>query len=221
MTPNPAIFAPLLIASLVLFCVQLLPPLLPGRPGPAGGPLRQHRAAGSGTCSVYAFGQKRVVSKPFGVNHFVIFWSFLILLLANGEFLVNGLFPAVRLALLPAPLYHGSCCCSSTSSRCWPWRASPSPSAGGSSSPPVPGHRLRQGQKPRGVPDPRLHRPADARLLRPARRRDRPGAGAGRRLHAGLQRWSPGCLPPCPLSSRSPLGSLVLVAPCHRCCWLS
>ncbi|MBU5637564.1 (Fe-S)-binding protein [Geomonas sp. Red69] len=56
---------------------------------------------------VYAVGQKRVVSRPFGLNHGVIFWAFLVLALANLEFLVSGIFPAVSFALLPAPL-HGA-----------------------------------------------------------------------------------------------------------------
>ena len=55
---------------------------------------------------LYAFGQKRVVSRLFGLNHFVIFWSFLILLLANGEFLVSGLFPQLTWANTPPALYH-------------------------------------------------------------------------------------------------------------------
>jgi Fe-S oxidoreductase len=50
---------------------------------------------------LFAFGQKRVLARPFGVNHFVIFWSFLILLAANGDFLVSGLIPGVGLRLLP------------------------------------------------------------------------------------------------------------------------
>jgi len=54
----------------------------------------------------YAFGQKRVIKRPFGVNHFVLFWAFIFLLLANGEFLLEGLFPSVSFALLPAPLHH-------------------------------------------------------------------------------------------------------------------
>jgi Fe-S oxidoreductase len=43
----------------------------------------------------YAFGQRRVVKKPFGVNHFVLFWAFMLLLFSNGEFLLNGLAPNV------------------------------------------------------------------------------------------------------------------------------
>ena len=54
---------------------------------------------------VYAFGQKRVVKRPFGVNHSVIFWAFLVLALANGEFLISGIFPGISFALLPAPLH--------------------------------------------------------------------------------------------------------------------
>ncbi len=51
---------------------------------------------------VFAFGQKRVVARPFGINHSVLFWSFLVLLLANGEFVVGGLFPSLSFQRLPA-----------------------------------------------------------------------------------------------------------------------
>ena len=56
---------------------------------------------------VYAFGQKRVVKGPFGLNHSVIFWAFLVLALANGEFLLAGVFPGASFALLPEPA-HGA-----------------------------------------------------------------------------------------------------------------
>ena len=56
---------------------------------------------------VYAFGQKRVIKRPFGINHGVIFWAFLVLALANGEFLVAGAFPSLSFALLPEPI-HGA-----------------------------------------------------------------------------------------------------------------
>src|SRR6185369_8824413 len=56
---------------------------------------------------VDAIGQRRVARRPFGFNHMVIFWSFLILVLANGEFLVQGIFPDFSLGLfLPAPFHH-------------------------------------------------------------------------------------------------------------------
>lgn len=42
---------------------------------------------------LYAFGQRRVVGRRYGWNHFVIFWAFLILLVANTEFLLSGLAP--------------------------------------------------------------------------------------------------------------------------------
>jgi Fe-S oxidoreductase/nitrate reductase gamma subunit len=54
---------------------------------------------------VYAFGQKRVIKRPFGINHSVIFWAFLVLALANGEFLVSGVFPNLSFALLPEPVH--------------------------------------------------------------------------------------------------------------------
>jgi len=54
----------------------------------------------------YAFGQRRVVSRPFGINHFVLFWSFMLLLIANSEFLLHGLFPGyISLSGLPDGVY--------------------------------------------------------------------------------------------------------------------
>lgn len=52
----------------------------------------------------YVFGQKRVLEKPYGSNHFIIFWSFMLLLLANGEFLVKGLIPVLSLDSLPVAI---------------------------------------------------------------------------------------------------------------------
>jgi len=48
-----------------------------------------------------------VINKPFGFNHFFIFWSFMILLFANAEFLINGIFPRISFALLGDGVYHG------------------------------------------------------------------------------------------------------------------
>jgi Fe-S oxidoreductase len=47
------------------------------------------------TMLVYAFGQKRVATSryKFGFNHFLIFWTFLVLLVANAEFVFSGVFP--------------------------------------------------------------------------------------------------------------------------------
>lgn len=101
MTPNPSIFAPLLLASLAVFAWGVwkrLSLISLGQPEDRNGSL--------GDMFRYAFGQKRVVAKPFGINHFVIFWSFMILMVANTEFILNGLFPqTIKLIKLPFELY--------------------------------------------------------------------------------------------------------------------
>jgi Fe-S oxidoreductase len=61
----------------------------------AGGIIRRIR-----TMLVYAFFQKRVVSEGFGFNHLFLFWGFVVLFVANAEFVVSGLFPSVSLRLL-------------------------------------------------------------------------------------------------------------------------
>ena len=106
MTPNSALFTPLFIGALIFFavsCYRRFSLITLGQPegrlDNIGGRIRE--------TLLYAFGQKRVAARPFGVNHVVIFWAFLILLIANGEFLVQGIFPSLSLALLPAPLHHG------------------------------------------------------------------------------------------------------------------
>jgi Fe-S oxidoreductase/nitrate reductase gamma subunit len=59
----------------------------------------------------YAFGQRRVVKKPFGVNHFVLFWAFMILLISNTEFLLNGLAPdVISFSRLPDGAYFTLAC---------------------------------------------------------------------------------------------------------------
>lgn len=58
-----------------------------------------------GAMLLYAFAQKRVLARPFGLNHFLLFWGFLILLLANAEFVIHGLFPGQSLRFLGPTLY--------------------------------------------------------------------------------------------------------------------
>ena len=59
-----------------------------------------------GNMIYYAFFQRRVVSKLFGINHFVLFWAFMVLLFANAEFLLNGLVPdTISYARLPNGAY--------------------------------------------------------------------------------------------------------------------
>lgn len=105
MIPSPSIFAPLLLVSLAVFawgCWKRLSLISLGQPEDRCDNI----AARFGEMLLYAFGQKRVIAKPFGFNHFVIFWSFLILLVANTEFILNGLFPdAIKLTRLPLGLY--------------------------------------------------------------------------------------------------------------------
>jgi len=56
---------------------------------------------------VYAFGQKRVATSryKFGFNHFLIFWTFLVLLVANAEFVFSGVFPNVGMLLHALPFW--------------------------------------------------------------------------------------------------------------------
>ncbi len=100
MTPNPTIFTPLLIASLAVFawgCWKRLSLISLGKPENRFDNI----GARVGEMLMYAFGQKRVLAKPFGINHFIIFWSFIILLIANIEFILHGVFPWISLTKLP------------------------------------------------------------------------------------------------------------------------
>ncbi|MBT1071884.1 heterodisulfide reductase-related iron-sulfur binding cluster [Pelotalea chapellei] len=104
MTSRPTIFAVLLFISLAIFawgCWRRFSLLTIGQ--------REDRFDNPGQRVLemlkYAFAQKRVLAKPFGINHFVIFWTFLILLVANSEFILNGLFPSIKLIKLPFELY--------------------------------------------------------------------------------------------------------------------
>ena len=54
---------------------------------------------------VYGFGQLRVVSEKFGINHFLLFWGFMVLALINFEFLVAGVFPSFNLSFLGVAPY--------------------------------------------------------------------------------------------------------------------
>ena len=57
----------------------------------------------------YAFGQRCTVSHGyrFGLNHLVLFWCFMLLLIANAEFLFNGAFPDyIDFSRLPAGAYY-------------------------------------------------------------------------------------------------------------------
>ncbi len=49
---------------------------------------------------LYAFVQLRVVSEKFGINHFLLFWGFMLLLLVNAQFFIAGVFPLFSFAFL-------------------------------------------------------------------------------------------------------------------------
>jgi Fe-S oxidoreductase/nitrate reductase gamma subunit len=101
-----SIFTGLLLASLALFSYSCYRRL--GLVGVGSGEERFDQPLSRlKETLVYAFGQKRVMKRPFGLNHGVIFWAFLVLALANGEFLLAGVFPSLSFALLPEPL-HGA-----------------------------------------------------------------------------------------------------------------
>ncbi|WP_026839929.1 (Fe-S)-binding protein [Citrifermentans bremense] len=105
MMPQTALFTTLLVASLAFFCWSVyrrFSLVCFGQPEER----LDHPGRRLQEMLLYAFGQLRVVKKPFGLNHFVIFWSFLILAIANGEFLLNGVFPSASLAVLPQGLHH-------------------------------------------------------------------------------------------------------------------
>jgi Fe-S oxidoreductase len=106
MSINQTIYIPLFAISMMFFCYSCYQRLQLISVGASENRTDRPVTRIIGMIT-YAFGQKRVVQRPFGLNHSLLFWAFLVLLLANGEFLLEGLFPAVTLALLPDTLHHG------------------------------------------------------------------------------------------------------------------
>ena len=101
MITKPVIFAVLLLAAMFLFlwsCMRRFGLVTIGKPeNRFDNPIARLRDT-----FIYAFAQKRVLQKAFGLNHFILFWSFMVLFLANTEFILKGLFPAVSFKVLPA-----------------------------------------------------------------------------------------------------------------------
>jgi Fe-S oxidoreductase/nitrate reductase gamma subunit len=94
MTSTVIAFIVVLVIAAVFFfysCYRRFGLILKGRPDNRFNALWQR----FWNMLYYAFGQRRVVKKPFGINHFVLFWAFMILLISNTEFLLNGLAPDV------------------------------------------------------------------------------------------------------------------------------
>jgi Fe-S oxidoreductase/nitrate reductase gamma subunit len=110
MTATVTAFVIVFIVAILLFaysCYRRFGLVLKGRPDNRfDAPFRR-----LGNMLFYAFGQRRVVKKPFGVNHFVLFWAFMILLISNTEFLLNGLAPdVISFSRLPDGAYFTLAC---------------------------------------------------------------------------------------------------------------
>jgi len=104
MTPTPTVFAPLFIFATALFlysCWKRLSLTALGRPEERLDNLGQRIS----DTLTYAFAQKRVLAKPSGLIHVAIFWCFLVLMVANTEFLLHGLFPSLSFTKLPDGLF--------------------------------------------------------------------------------------------------------------------
>ncbi|MBP1730397.1 MAG: electron transfer flavoprotein-associated cytochrome b and domain pair iron-sulfur [Deltaproteobacteria bacterium] len=99
------IFACAFLVSFYLFLrrtFRLLAMVLLGKPEARFDRLRDRLKA----LLLFGFGQKKVVEEPFGVNHFFLFWGFILLqLFVNGEFIVAGIFPRFSLNFLGPILY--------------------------------------------------------------------------------------------------------------------
>lgn len=106
MSSNIVIFAVVFVAAMAFFtwsCFQRFRLVTLGRAENRFNNIGKRIA----NMLLYAFGQRRVVSRPFGINHFVLFWCFLVLAIANTEFLFGGLFPDyISLSLLPAGVHY-------------------------------------------------------------------------------------------------------------------
>ena len=106
MSYNIAIFIAVFVAAMALFswsCFRRFRLITLGKAE------NRFNSVGKRTWNMlfYAFGQRRVVSRRFGLNHFMLFWCFLILMIANTEFLLNGLFPDyISLSRLPDGAYY-------------------------------------------------------------------------------------------------------------------
>jgi Fe-S oxidoreductase/nitrate reductase gamma subunit len=107
-SPNQAIFIAVLVSAAALFiwsCFRRFRLVLLGK--------RENRFRDVGKrirgVLYYAFGQRCTVSHGyrFGLNHLVLFWCFTILLIANTEFLLHGLFPDyISFSRLPNGAYY-------------------------------------------------------------------------------------------------------------------
>ena len=83
MSPNVALFGVVFLGTLAFFgwsCYRRFHLITLGKPDNRFNEIGRR----IWNMLLYAFGQRRVVSRPFGINHFVLFWCFMVLLLANA-----------------------------------------------------------------------------------------------------------------------------------------
>jgi hypothetical protein len=106
MSINQTLFIPLFTVACVTFCYSCWQRLQLVAAGSGEDRFDNPGARLAGTLA-YAFGQKRVLARPYGVNHFILFWAFMLLLVANIDFLLEGLLGASGLSFLPDQLRHG------------------------------------------------------------------------------------------------------------------
>lgn len=99
------IFAVILTAAVIFFLLSAFRLIRLIRLGQPDWRLRGEFSKRLRTMFLYAFAQKRVVAEGFGYNHLLLFWGFMILFVANAEFVISGLFPAFSLRLLGPVLY--------------------------------------------------------------------------------------------------------------------
>ncbi len=108
MSPNIEIFAVIFVASIALFgwsCFRRFRLVTLGKADDRFNNIGKR----VGNMLFQAFAQRCTVSHGyrFGLNHLVLFWCFMILLIETTEFLFNGVFPDyIDLSLLPAGLYY-------------------------------------------------------------------------------------------------------------------
>ena len=108
MSPNTMIFVGIFIVAVVFFswsCYRRF------RLVALGQAENRFNAIGKRIWNVllYPLGQRCVITQSyrFGINHAILFWSFLVLLIANAEFLLHGLFPDyISLSKLPNGAYY-------------------------------------------------------------------------------------------------------------------
>ena len=99
------IFAVILAAAVVAFFLSAFRLIRLIRLGQPDARLTGEFSKRLRTMFLYAFAQKRVVAEGFGYNHLLLFWGFMVLFMANAEFVVGGLFPAFSLRFLGPVLY--------------------------------------------------------------------------------------------------------------------